>query len=134
MVPSSSDVRAMEVNQTKLKTAASAQRSFLRKPQIVNEKTIVDQILGRDELTMKTLIRSMPMEQREKSEKSDVLKLVNGLIASGTLFSSIEDAKTLAMKINALREKLKIMFGLIRTVMAMYRGGKLLLNFEIFIT
>lgn len=134
MVPSSFDVRAMEVNQTKLKTAASAQRSFLRKPQIVNEKTIVDQILGRDELTMKTLIRSMPMEQREKSEKSDVLKLVNGLIASGTLFSSIEDAKTLAMKINALREKLKIMFGLIRTVMAMYRGGKLLLNFEIFIT
>lgn len=134
MVPSSSDVRAMEVNQTKLKTAASAQRSFLRKPQIVNEKTIVDQILGRDELTMKTLIRSMPMEQREKSEKSDVLKLVNGLIASGTLFSSIEDAKTLAMKINALREKLKIMFGLIRTVMAMFRGGKLLLNFEIFIT
>lgn len=134
MVPSSSDVRAMEVNQTKLKTAASAQRSFLRKPQIINEKTIVDQILGRDELTMKTLIRSMPMEQREKSEKSDVLKLVNGLIASGTLFSSIEDAKTLAMKINALREKLKIMFGLIRTVMAMYRGGKLLLNFEIFIT
>lgn len=134
MVPSSSDVRAMEVNQTKLKTAASAQRSFLRKPQIINEKTIVDQILGRDELTMKTLIRSMPMEQREKSEKSDVLKLVNGLIASGTLFSSIEVAKTLAMKINALREKLKIMFGLIRTVMAMYRGGKLLLNFEIFIT
>lgn len=134
MVPSSSDVRAMEVNQTKLKTAASAQRSFLRKPQIINEKTIVDQILGRDELTMKTLIRSMPMEQREKSEKSDVLKLVNGLIASGTLFSSIEDAKTLFMKINALREKLKIMFGLIRTVMAMYRGGKLLLNFEIFIT
>ena len=134
MVPSSSDVRAMEVNQTKLKTAASAQRSFLRRPQTVNDKTIVDQILGRDELTMKTLIRSMPVEQREKSEKSDVLKLVNGLIASGTLFDSIDDAKTLVMKLNALREKLKIMFGLIRTVMAMHRGGIFLFIMKIFIT
>lgn len=122
-------MRAMEVNKTKLKTAASAQRTFLRKPKVVTEKTVVDEILGRDELTMKTLIRSMPMEQREKSEKSDVLKLINNLIAKGPLFDSVVDAKTLSMKINALRERLKRMFGLIRTVMAMYRGGKILYKF-----
>lgn len=122
---SGADIRAMEVNKAKLKTAASAQRSFLRKPKNVNDKTIVDEILGRDQNEIKANINGMSIVERERAEKEDVLKLINSVISQGPLFSAVEEAKTLNMKILALRQRLKTMFEWIRIVMATYRGGKI---------
>lgn len=123
VVPSSSDVRALEVNQMRLKNATLAQRSFLRRPHSGDAKGIVDEVLGRDERTVKEMIRGMTMEQRQQAERKDVLRLINALISQGSFFDTVDEAQSFGVKINALRERLRRMFELIRTVLATYRGG-----------
>lgn len=110
----------MEVNQMKLKTASSAQRSFLRKPSTMEAKSIVDKVLDSES---KSAIRGMTMAQREQAERKSVLKLVNQLISQKEFFISVDEARALNLKINALRARLRAMFNLIRNVMAAYRGG-----------
>lgn len=123
MVPSSSDVRALEVNQMRLKRASEAQRSFLRRPRSEETRGIIDEVLGRDEKTAKEMIRGMTMEQRQQAERKDVLRLINALISQGSFFDTVEEAQSFNLKLNSLRERLKTMFELIRNVMATYRGG-----------
>lgn len=99
-------------------------RALLTSKNDFQVEIIVEQILKKKLVDLRTIVKQVPINEREKKEKVDVFRVIRGFIDHPKFFSDFEQTQQAVDKLKIMEKKLKKIFEGMRMVMSVYRGGK----------